>query len=150
MTRLTADLLSIEEVLSTSLTENKTRYIFEGVSHLVSRLLIESAANIRKINKNGVKKMCRNIFTIQHTLTSNITGARESSLDSAKTYYELLTLRPQDVLNAIVEKGPLYGREEYARAVELLHRSDPNSNSTILNKHLEKLEDIMKVAGVAV
>ena len=41
------------------------RYIFEGVSHLVSRILIESAANIRKINKNGVKKMCRNIFTIQ-------------------------------------------------------------------------------------
>ena len=96
VTRLTADLLSIEEVLSTSLTENKTRYnesvlqvnkihkglknkdlqlsqvdlkifryIFEGVSHLVSRILIESAANIRKINKNGVKKMCRNIFTIQ-------------------------------------------------------------------------------------
>ncbi len=150
VTKLTTDLLSIEQVLSASLAECKTQYIFEGVSHLVSRVLVDSAVNIRKINKNGVKKMCRNIFTIQHTLTSNITGCRESSLDSAKTYYEMLTLRPQDILNAIVEKGPVFTKEDYAHALELLHRSDPNSNSTILNKHLEKLADIMKVAGVQV
>jgi hypothetical protein len=107
VTKLTTDLLSIEEVLSTSLTENKTRYIFEGVSHLVSRLLLDSVVNIRKINKNGVKKMCRNIFTIQHTLTSNITGSRESSLDGAKTFYELLTLRQQVLswTNIFCDKG---------------------------------------------
>ena len=45
--------------------------MFEGVSHLVSAILISSAATIKKINTNGVKKMCRNIFAIQHTLTAS-------------------------------------------------------------------------------
>lgn len=51
--------------------------------------------------------MCRNIFTIQHTLTSNITGSRESSLDGAKTFYELLTLRQQVLswTNIYCDKG---------------------------------------------
>ena len=39
--------------------------------------------------------MCRNIFSVQHTLTSNVTGSRENSLDQAKQYYEMLNLRPQ-------------------------------------------------------
>jgi exocyst complex component 4 len=93
--RLNADLLAIEEILSTTIDEKKVIYIFEGVSHLVSVVLMDAVTNIRKINKNGVKKMCRNIFSVQHTLTSNITGSRESSLDSAKQFYELLNLRPQ-------------------------------------------------------
>ena len=50
------------------------RYVFEGVSSLVSAILISSAATIKKINSNGVKKMCRNIFAVQHTLTASITG----------------------------------------------------------------------------
>jgi hypothetical protein len=56
----------------------------------------------------------------------------------------------QDILNAIVEKGPVFTKEDYTHALELLHRSDPNSNSTILNKHVEKLHSILEVAGVTV
>lgn len=74
--RLTTDLLSIEETLSSVLGEKKIQYVFEGVSHLVAVIIMESAVNVRRINQNGVKKMCRNIFTIQHTLTSNITGTK--------------------------------------------------------------------------
>jgi exocyst complex component 4 len=40
----------------------------------VSAILISSAATIKRINSNGVKKMCRNIFAVQHTLTASITG----------------------------------------------------------------------------
>ena len=74
MTTLTKDLLLIEDALSHSLEERKIRYIFEGVSHLVAAIFIGAALDIRKINENGVKKMCRNIFAVQHTLTSSITG----------------------------------------------------------------------------
>lgn len=42
------------------------------------------STNYRKINSNGVKKMCRNIFSLQQTLTSSITGSREMALDTAK------------------------------------------------------------------
>ena len=83
---------------------------------------IGAAEHIRKINSNGVKKMCRNIFAVQHTLTSNITGSRETSLDHAKQYYEMFNQRQQELLNSIVEKGPTFSGEEYAAAIQLLHR----------------------------
>jgi len=33
--------------------------------------------------------MCRNLFALQQTLTSTITGSREMALDNAKQFYEL-------------------------------------------------------------
>lgn len=173
VSRLNSDLLAIEEVLSASLDERKVVYVFEGVSHLVATILIDSIVNIRlgeecwmrnllllafhelffkirKINKNGVKKMCRNVFSIQHTLTSNVTGPRDNALDQAKQYYEMLNLRPQDVLNEIVEKGPVFPLAEYTRVLELLHRSDPNSTPELHKKYVAKLQEIIKRIGVAV
>ena len=40
VTKLTKDLLQIEDALTHSLHERKTRYIFEGVSHLIAAILI--------------------------------------------------------------------------------------------------------------
>lgn len=150
VTKLTRDLLQIEEALSHSLQERKTRYVFEGVSHLVAAIFIGAAEHIRKINANGVKKMCRNIFAVQHTLTSSITGSRETALDASKQYYELCNLRPQEILGGIVEKGHMFSQEEYAAIMKLLHRSDPNSTTQKLNANLEKLAEIMKKVGVSV
>merc|ERR1711953_1144506 len=100
-----------------------------------------AAERILKINEHGVKKMCRNIFAVQHTLTSSITGSRETALDTAKQYYELCNQRPQEILNGIVEKGPMYTQEEYANIIKLLHKSDPTSTSTKMNEHLDKLSE---------
>ena len=150
MTTLTKDLLLIEDALSHSLQERKIRYIFEGVSHLVAAIFIGAALDIRKINENGVKKMCRNIFAVQHTLTSSITGSRETALDTAKQYYELCNQRPQEILNGIVEKGPMFNLEEYTNLITLLNNSDVTSSSHKLASQLEKLSDIMKKVGVAV
>ena len=85
VTTLTKDLLLIEDALSHSLQERKIRYIFEGVSHLVAAIFIGAAMDIRKMNENGVKKMCRNIFAVQHTLTASITG--QSMIFLHQTFY---------------------------------------------------------------
>jgi hypothetical protein len=53
-------------------------------------------------------------------------------------------------LSGIVEKGPMFSKEEYAILFKLLHRSDPNSTSQAVSVNEEKLGDIMKHAGVAV
>ena len=74
------DLLGVEDAMDSSLQSRKIQYVFEGVSSLVSAILISSAATIKRINSNGVKKMCRNIFAVQHTLTASITGFLSSSL----------------------------------------------------------------------
>jgi len=150
VTKLTQDLLQIEEELTASLQERKTRYIFEGVSHLISVIFIAAAEHINKINSNGVKKMCRNIFNVQQTLNSRITGSRETSLDHAKQYYELFNQRPQEIIDGIVEKGPVFSHEEYVAAISLLHRSDPTSTEQLRNMYVEKLADTMKQVGVTV
>ena len=82
-------------------------YAFDGLSHLSATLLLDSAPNLRKINSHGVKKMCRNVFSVQHALatvhasssatvvTSSAVASRDNSLDQAKQYYEMLNNRPQ-------------------------------------------------------
>ena len=65
-------------------------------------------------------------------------------------YYELCNLKPADILSGIVEKGPMFSKDEYAVILRLLHRSDPNSTTHALSTNEEKLGDIMSKAGVAV
>ena len=120
--QLNKDLLAVEDALDASLQPHKIQYVFEGVSHLVSAILISSAATIKKINSNGVKKMCRNIFAIQHTLTASITGRRELALDQAKTFYELFNMSPKEMLNSIVERGAVFRELDYMNALQLMHR----------------------------
>ena len=65
-------------------------------------------------------------------------------------YYELCNQKPGDILSGIVEKGPMFSKEEYAILLRLLHRSDPNSTSHGLAMNEEKLGDHMRHAGIAV
>ena len=120
--QLNKDLLAVEDALDASLQPQKIQYVFEGVSHLVSAILISSAATIKKINSNGVKKMCRNIFAIQHTLTASITGRRELALDQAKSFYELFNMTPKELLGSIVERGATFKELDYMNALQLMHR----------------------------
>lgn len=70
------------------------QYIFEGLGPLIANILMTSVIHIRRINENGIKKMCRNIFSIQQQLT-NITMTRELALDQARQYYEMLYHTPE-------------------------------------------------------
>jgi exocyst complex component 4 len=64
------------------------------VGQLISTILVGCAEHILRINENGVKKMCRNIFAIQKTL-SDITHQPEQAMDHARQYYELFTNSPE-------------------------------------------------------
>lgn len=57
----------------------------------MSKILMSVAQYIDRIDEGGIQKMCRNIFTLQQTLT-NITMTREIALDHARHYYELFYL----------------------------------------------------------
>jgi len=117
------------------------------VSHLVSAILISSSATIKKINSNGVKKMCRNIFAIQHTLTASITGRRELALDQAKTFYELFNLSPKEMLNSIVERGAVFRELDYMNALQLMHRSAQYQDAAQLTQYMDKLSQILSGKG---
>ena len=55
--RLSNDLKNIDLVMVAVLSQDKYRYLFEGVGHLVAAIFISSTNEIRAINTNGIKKM---------------------------------------------------------------------------------------------
>jgi exocyst complex component 4 len=126
----------------------KLRYIFEGVGHLVATILINCANTIKRINSNGVKKMCRNIFAIQQSLTS-ITMSREVALDYARQYFELFYHTPEEILTTIVEKGPQFQLNEYISAITLLHKSIAGREQQLLDSVLKRLTEILNEVAVS-
>ena len=82
---------------------------------------MEGAALMSRINQAGVKKICRNIFTLQQALT-NITMNREPALDQARQYYELLYQGPEELVTSVEESGPRYSLKAYENALALSYR----------------------------
>lgn len=149
--KLNKDLSSIDEAMTACLQQRKHRYIFEGLGHLIASILINSTSSIQKVNENGIKKVCRNIFAMQQNLTS-ITMNREVALDYARQYFELFYHTSQDVLNLIVEHGSQFQEMEYKNVILLLHRSLPSSDRDpdALEVLLSRLRDILNEVAVAV
>lgn len=137
------DLALIDEQLNIYLQNYKLRYIFEGLSHLVSTILINNVVNLKKINENGVKRMCKNIFSIQQQLTG-ITLNREVALDYCRQYYELFSnnKNPEDLLSSIMEKGIQFTELEYSNAIQLMHRN-LSRDTPMLDNVLKRLKDIL-------
>ena len=138
------DLALIDEQLNIYLQNYKLCYMFEGVSHLVSTILINNVASLKKINENGVKRMCKNIFSIQQQLTG-ITLNREVALDYCRQYYELFSnnKNPEELLSSIMEKGIQFTEIEYVNAINLIHRS-LNRETILVDSILKRLKDILK------
>ena len=55
--QLATDLKNIDLVMVAVLSQDKYRYLFEGVGHLVAAIFINSTNHIKTINNNGIKKM---------------------------------------------------------------------------------------------
>ncbi|XP_050293631.1 exocyst complex component 4 [Anthonomus grandis grandis] len=149
VSELSKVLANVDEAMTSSLHPRKCKYIFEGLGHLIAKILISSAQYMQIIDDVGIQRMCRNIFALQQTLT-NITMTRELALDHARHYFELFFLSPEEILNGIVDKGPAFSELEYMNALQLLNRSQKNKDSNAVTVHLERLSDILGEVGVTV
>ncbi|KAK0167148.1 hypothetical protein PV327_004582 [Microctonus hyperodae] len=138
---------NIDEALQSTLHPKKTKYIFEGLGHLIAKIFITSAQYIEKIDESGIQRMCRNVFTLQQTLT-NITMARELALDYARQYFEMLYETPENILDNVLENGQQFSELEYINAIQLISRSQQEYSS--VSKYLEKLSEILGEVGVIV
>ena len=96
---------------------------------LISNILMTCTVHIRRINANGIKKICRNTFTIQQQLT-NITMTRD--LRDHRQYYELLYNSPEELSNNIVNRGKQFTELEYINILQLLNRSSPGNSPEFL------------------
>jgi len=123
---LTADLRKFQEQIMPVLEPHKFKYIIDGLGHLVAELLIDGSRLITRISPSGIKKMCRNVFSLQQCLT-NITLSREAPLDMSRQYYELMYLASEDIQPHILEHGIKFSESAYVEALNLIHRSKPGS-----------------------
>ncbi|XP_047659686.1 exocyst complex component 4 [Tachysurus fulvidraco] len=141
--KLNKDISAIEEVMGAALQQHKFQYIFEGLGHLISCILINGAQYFKRISESGIKKMCRNIFVLQQNLT-NITMSREADLDFARQYYEMLYNAADELLNLVVDQGVRYSELEYINALSLLHRSQTGvGDLSVQNTRLQRLKEII-------
>ncbi|XP_060759422.1 exocyst complex component 4 isoform X1 [Neoarius graeffei] len=141
--KLNKDISAIEEVMGAALQQHKFQYIFEGLGHLISCILINGAQYFKRISESGIKKMCRNIFVLQQNLT-NITMSREADLDFARQYYEMLYNTADELLNLVVDQGVRYSELEYINALSLLHRSQTGvGDLSVQNTRLQRLKEII-------
>ncbi|XP_037947074.1 exocyst complex component 4 [Teleopsis dalmanni] len=139
---LTKRLSEMDEAFSSTLHPRKTRYIFEGLAHLAARILIQASNYLENIDQVTVQRMCRNSIALQQTL-SNITASREVALDQAKSFYELLCMEPDEILTAIVEKGPQFTEMQYLNALHLSCKARGITDSNALASYQQKLSDIL-------
>uniref|UniRef100_A0A4W5K1U6 Exocyst complex component Sec8 n=1 Tax=Hucho hucho TaxID=62062 RepID=A0A4W5K1U6_9TELE len=141
--KLNKDISAIEEVMGAALQQHKFQYIFEGLGHLISCILINGAQYFKRISESGIKKMCRNIFVLQQNLT-NITMSREADLDFARQYYEMLYNAADELLNLVVDQGVRYTELEYIHALSLLQRSQTGvGDLSTQNVRLQRLKEII-------
>ena len=144
VTRLKSDIDAADENLKSSLQVEKYKYVFEGLGSFIAVILISGAKHINRISHAGIKKMCRNVFTLQQLMT-NVTSSREANLDVARQYYEMLYLLPDDLQAQVVEQGVRYNEEDYVEALNLLHRSKPGSGDEHQQRaRLQRLRAIVR------
>ncbi|BFF91618.1 exocyst complex component 4 [Drosophila madeirensis] len=139
---LTKRLSEMDEAFSATLHPRKTRYIFEGLAHLASRILIQASNYLEHIDQITVQRMCRNSIALQQTL-SNITASREVALDQAKNFYELLCMEPDEILNALLERGTQFSEMQLLNALHLSCKAYSITDANLLASYQQKLSDIL-------
>ncbi|GFX06879.1 exocyst complex component 4 [Trichonephila clavipes] len=143
---LSDDLIKIDETLVAVLTPKEMKYVFEGLGELIASILIHSVSQMTQVNESLVKRMHRGIFIVQCCL-SNITMTREVSLERARQYIQLLNSTCEEILNEILEEGPLFKEHEYASIFRLtLEKASSDSHS--LCDYEAKLRAIFKRVAI--
>ncbi|GFT02960.1 exocyst complex component 4 [Nephila pilipes] len=145
---LSDDLIKIDETLVTVLTPKEMKYVFEGLGELIASILIHSVSQMTKVSESLVKRMHRGVFVVQCCL-SNITMTREVSLERARQYIQLLNSTCEEILNEILEEGPLFKEQEYL-SIFRLTLEKVGSDSQMLNYYETKLRAIFKRVTVLV
>ncbi|XP_055693526.1 exocyst complex component 4 [Lutzomyia longipalpis] len=140
--KLTKVLSDMDEAFSSTLHPRKVKYIFEGLAHLAARILIMASNSMESIDQVSVQRMCRNAQALQQTLSS-ITATREVALDHARNFYEMLYMKPEEILSQIVEKGAQFTEMQYLNALQLICKNRGVTDQNMLATYQQKLSDLL-------
>ncbi|CAJ0566061.1 unnamed protein product, partial [Mesorhabditis spiculigera] len=97
------DLQAFHSLLATYLSPQKMRYIFDGLGHLCAAIFIHSSQHMQRLTEIGRKRVTRNIWGVQQRL-AQLTARREAELDRARTFFELLSHEPDELLCVLADR----------------------------------------------
>ncbi|KAE9547867.1 hypothetical protein FO519_008919 [Halicephalobus sp. NKZ332] len=117
------DMVRINQLLNNYILPQKVRHLFEGLGYLCASIFIHSSQHMTKLTESNKKRVIRNIVGVQQHLC-RLTGRRESELDRAKTFFDLLNKDPDQLLAMIMERGATFTFQEYTYLIALAVRSD--------------------------
>ncbi|KAH9836975.1 Sec8 exocyst complex component-specific domain-containing protein [Rhodofomes roseus] len=124
---LNVELSKCDDWASSTLPERERRYVFEGLPHLMERLLISNARLIRSLNAFGIKKMNRNMLALQQNIKTITQNSDDVEFERAKRYYSLFSMSPQDMLDSIRKKQE-FSFDEYKAMLDLQCGVDPTNS----------------------
>lgn len=118
------DLHQFHDNLKDVLSPAKLSYVFDGLGHLCASLFIHYSQFMPRLTEAAKKRVCRNVWGVQQRL-SRITNRRESDLDRARAFFDLLLDNTPDGILAIVpEKRSQFTATELNYLLALSVRSD--------------------------
>ncbi|KHN88159.1 Exocyst complex component 4 [Toxocara canis] len=138
------DMMQFHQLLNTYLPLHKMKYLFDGLGHLSASIFIHSSQHMQKLSENGKKRVCRNVFAVQQRL-SQLTGRRESELERARAFFELLNHDPDQLLALILERGAVFSHLEYTYLLSLAVRSHAvlGAQPGALEQRISQLKSIL-------
>ncbi|VDD80255.1 unnamed protein product [Mesocestoides corti] len=143
VTRYLVYLDQLQEVLFHSFCPHELRFIFDGLGDFISQIFLRLIPNITRMNANGNRKMCRNIYKLQQVLAL-LTENHESDLIRVKQLYELFYLTPEAVVNRIIEQGIAFEVAVYQNLLKLYQRSHPSYDHIKTDESIAKLTQIIR------
>lgn len=137
------DLHRIYEHLSRSLQEPKLNYVFDALGAMISTIFIRAVKNFKKISSHGIAKMCRNIFHVEQNLSA-MRAKADPHLMRAHRFYELLSKKPEELLNHLIDHEAEFQPNDYVNVLNLIYRSQPGNEINSLSDNIQALKNILQ------
>jgi exocyst complex component 4 len=87
---LNNDLTLMEEMISAALPPRLSRFLFDGITQLMTAVLISNTKTLKVVNASGIERLLGNVLSLQQNLIS-FTSIHENDLEKCKKFYLLFT-----------------------------------------------------------
>lgn len=140
--------MEADEIVSRALSPADKEFIFRGLAALIDHVYVHAARDIKVVNSAGVRKIRRNILSLQQTLRGIIVSEPEGMLLRATEYWDLFERGPTKTLKSIHTTDPLFSFDDYNAMLTLQCKTDSDETLPDLNEYLIDLHALaMSIPG---
>lgn len=132
---LNASLVEFEELAQRTISPDDHSFIFRALGQLVDHCLIAYASKyVKGVNAAGVRKIKRNILSLQQTLRGIATANEQGVLVRATEFWDLYEQGPKKMLEDLknINGTPPYAFEDYNTMLKLQCKSNTDELNTYL------------------